>query len=212
MTQSLGLIRYIKQMGGVTALLISTLTISGSADALITPVTVTTATTTRTAADFGQSFVNDPINGTGAIINLNAWAFGIQSDQANVDAALAAILTIRNGVGNTGSIVGTSSTTQSFSPPTGNIVVWAFAGGLKIVDNATYTAVITPSLEYRVNDTNPYGNGTVVVGTTPVSGEDAVFRGAFSAIPVPFEFSPALGVLALGAAFVIKKKLVKKTK
>jgi len=90
-------------------------------------------------------------------------------------------------------------------------VTWTFASGLQITDTATYTAVLAPNLSYSLNTSNPYPNGSVTVGSTPLPSLDLVFQGTFSAVtPVPFEFSPALGLGVLGGLWAAKKFLIKK--
>jgi hypothetical protein len=91
-------------------------------------------------------------------------------------------------------------------------VTWTFTGGLSVIDNQTYTAVLAPDLEYSVNFSSQYPNGNVTIGSIDEFPIDLVFRGTFSsATPVPFEFSPALGLGVLGGLFALKK-LVKKKK
>jgi len=56
-----------------------------------------------------------------------------------------------------------------------------------------------------------YPNGAFIRDSTFVTSFDTGFQGTFSAItPVPFEFSPALGLVGLGALWTGKKFLLKK--
>jgi hypothetical protein len=143
--------------------------------------------------------------GTGAIIKLDTFTFrlgggGDQSALAN------STLTIRNGIGSGGGIVGTSSNTSNLG---GDSLIWTFVGGLNIIDNATYTAVLPGAPNVQANNGN-YANGTLTEGTNSGS-QDLAFQATFSAAtPVPFEFSPALGVVGLGALWTAKKFLLKK--
>jgi hypothetical protein len=113
-------------------------------------------------------------------------------------------------------VVGTS-TSASTAAVAGflNPVTWTFAGGLAITDTSTYTAVLAPNLTFLFNNFDPYTNGRGTFGTGDlfISATDTVFQATFSAAtPVPFEFSPALGLVGLGALWVAKKKFAKKTK
>jgi hypothetical protein len=116
-------------------------------------------------------------------------------------------------------VIGTSlPANASTAPVTGflNPVTWTFTGGLQIIDNQTYSAIINTSQNLAFRTTfvaTSYPNGSLRFGTGGgSSGVDTVFQGTFSAAtPVPFEFSPALGLGALGGLFALKK-LVKKKK
>jgi len=162
-------------------------------------------------SNIGQSFINDP-SGSIATINLNTWTFAF-ANSSNQTTAAATTLTIFNGTGNGGTQVGTSSSTSTLTFAGSPAVTWTFASGLQIADTATYTAVLAPSLIYRFNNGgNPYPNGTATSGSSALfSNADLVFQGTFSAAtPVPFEFSPALGLAALGGLWAAKKFLTKK--
>jgi hypothetical protein len=92
-------------------------------------------------------------------------------------------------------------------------VTWTFTGGLKIIDNLTYTAVLAPNLNFKVSNSNPsvYPDGSIRINSFPLANFDLVFQGTFSsATPVPFEFSPALGLGVLGGLFALKKLVKKK--
>ncbi|MDX1977063.1 MAG: hypothetical protein SFT94_05260 [Pseudanabaenaceae cyanobacterium bins.68] len=192
-----------KNGGGVTALLASTLAFSHPASAINITVQNTALNTTGNTADSGQSFRNDPA-GTGATIFLDTWTFGF-TNSANQTTAAATTLTIYNGTGNGGTIVGTSTSTATGTFAGLPSVTWTFPGSLPIVDNLIYTAVLAPTLGYGISTSNPYPNGVLTVGTFPVAGEDRVFRGVFSATPVPFEFSPVGGVIVLGGLWASKR-------
>ena len=163
-------------------------------------------------SNVGQSFINDPL-GTGSLIKLNTWTVSLASafDQTT---ALSSVLSIYSGIGNSGTLVGTSSTTASSTFDLGNSVTWTFTGGLQVTDNATYTAVLDSNLNYRTNvgvNPNPaYPNGAATVDTSVVANTDLVFQGAFSdAAPIPFEFEPSFGILLLGGAWAGKRALTK---
>jgi hypothetical protein len=111
MNQSLSL---IKQMGVVTALLVSTLVISNPASALITTIGNTVNDGDDTFDNGGQSFINDP-SGTNATINLNTWTFGFL-DTESQSTAVATTLTIYNSAGNGGTLVGISTSTSPGNP------------------------------------------------------------------------------------------------
>jgi hypothetical protein len=139
-------------------------------------------------------------------------------DAQNQSRALLSTLTIYNGAGiaqgNASTVVGTSSTTST-TAVTGyvNPVTWTFAGGLQIIDTSTYTAGFPEGngLALLVSSLNPYPNGTLTQELFLLPGFDLAFQGTFSPVtPVPFEFSPALGVVGLGALWVGKKFLLKK--
>jgi len=200
-------------MGGVTALLVSTLAISNPAFGLNTTIGFTGTNTMFTTTQGGQSFINDSL-GTGVIINLNTWTF-VFGDVANQSTTAATTLRIFNGIGNGGTLVGTSSSTTTGLDPINNrpSVTWTFAGGLAITDTSVYTANLAPTLFYRLN-LGAYPNGSFITdGTSPFTGVDTGFQGTFSAVtPVPFEFSPAIGLVSLGALWLAKKKLVNKAK
>ncbi len=171
------------------------------------------ATGAGTLSSLGQSFINDP-SGTGSLIKLNTWtiSFGNVTSQTT---ALGVVLSIRAGVGNGGSVVGTSNTTATSTFDLGNSVTWTFTDGLEITDNVTYTAVLaTTSLNYRFNNVanpNPaYPNGTMTNTTNAIPNFDLVFQGTFSeADPIPFEFEPSLGILLLGGAWAGKRAINK---
>jgi hypothetical protein len=112
-------------------------------------------------------------------------------------------------------VVGGTSTSTSTAAVAGyfNPVTWTFAGGLAITDTSPYTAVVSANVRYLVNaDSYPNGILTTNFGNSP--SNDLIFRGTFSAAttPVPFEFSPALGLVGLGALWLVKNELAKKTK
>jgi len=152
--------------------------------------------------------------GTGSLIKLNTWTISLGS-AANQTTALGRVLNIYAGIGNGGTLVGTSSTTATSTFDLGNSVTWTFTGGLEITDNATYTAVLAPTiLTYRINNgvsPNPaYPNGVYTVGTNTFANLELLFQGTFSeAAPIPFEFEPSLGILLLGGAWAGNRALKK---
>jgi hypothetical protein len=197
--------------GGVIALLASTLAFSPSAFALNTTIGNSFTNIAGSGSNNGQSFINDP-SGTGATINLDTWTFAF-INAANQTTAAASTLTIYSGTGNGGTVVGTSSNTSTlnFGSPSFPAVTWTFTGGLQIIDNQTYTAVLAPNLGFRFTASSVYPNGVRTSNTTGFSNSDTVFQGTFSAAtPVPFEFSPALGLGVLGGLFALKRFVKKK--
>lgn len=198
--------------GEVIALLAGTLAFVPAANAINLTIGNSVGNTAGSAANIGQSFINDP-SGTGNLIKLNTWTISF-SDAANRTTALGTVLSIYSGIGNGGTLVGTSNTTATSTFDLGNSVTWTFTGGLEITDNATYTAFLVPSLSYRLNNGAPpnpaYSSGTVTVVTSTQSPLDLVFQGAFSeAAPIPFEFEPSFGIVLLGGAWAGKRALKK---
>jgi hypothetical protein len=203
--------------GGVIALLASTLAFSPSAFALNTTIGNSTSNTFASGPNAGQSFINDPTSplgtGTGAKINLDTWTFAF-GNEFNQNIASGIALNIYSGTGNGGTLVGNAPSTNTSKVTFASFpaVTWTFTGGLLIDDNQTYTAVLVPDLIYAVNNNvSVYPNGSFTGGTISNDGIDAVFQGTFSAAtPVPFEFSPALGLGVLGGLFALKRFVKKK--
>jgi hypothetical protein len=201
-----------KKTSGVIALLASTLTLSSPGFAAnLTIGNSTYNSTFRSQVNTGQSFINDPA-GTGATINLDTWTFPF--DQGTESTAAGSILTIYSGTGNGGSVIGTSRNSSPSTLTRFPALTWTFSGGLPITDNATYTAVLAPSLFLVGNLTfaaDAYPNGTATQGTSKFASGDLVFQGTFSAAtPVPFEFNPTIGLGLLGGVFLMRKSLRKK--
>jgi hypothetical protein len=197
--------------GQVIALLASTLAFSPSASAINLIIGNSVNTSNGFASNAGQSFINDP-SGNGATINLNTWTVAFNSLGSQATAA-ANTLTIYSGIGNGGSVVpgGTSNTAFTGTFANSSAVTWTFTGGLPIIDNQTYTAVLTPFLDYRLTTSSAYPDGVLTVFTNPSPSQDLVFQGTFSsATPVPFEFSPALGLGVLGGLFALNRFVKKK--
>ena len=149
------------------------------------------------------------------MINLNTWTFSF-FNAANQTTARNSVLRIFTGAGNGGSIVGTSSSAanSTFDSPNGFSVIWTFAGGLQLTDTTTYTAVLAPNLNYRLNYyfeiNHAYANGALTYGTASDPDADTVFQATFSsATPVPFDFDPSFGVLLLGGAWAGNRALKK---
>lgn len=198
------------KMGWVTALFAATLALAPAANAINLTIGNSVVNDIDILLNAGQSFINDP-SGTGSTIKLNTWTFSF-GDAPSRTEALSVVLSIYNGIGNGGTVVGTSSTTATSAFDFGNSVTWTFTGGLDITDNATYTAVLAPFLNYRLNgigtDPNPaYPNGTLTSGTIPIANFDFVFEATFSEVPIPFEFEPSLGILLLGGAWAGNRAL-----
>ena len=206
-------------MGRVAAFLTSILAMPASVSALNLTIgnTTTDAGEGISRVNIGQSFINEP-GGSGATINLNSWVFGFDSS-ANALSASNRPLSIFIGLGTggpSGMPIG-SSVITTLTPVTGYEfpVTWTFVGGLPIIDTTLYTAVIfsepdqVPGLKVT-GTVSAYPNGTVTDDAKGVIAFDAAFQGNFSAVPVPFEFSPAVGILGLGGIYagrIIIKKL-----
>jgi hypothetical protein len=200
--------------GGVAALLASSLTVCDSAFAINLTISNTSFTGgDGNGGDAGQSFINDS-GGSGATVYLNSWTFALPS-AADANNANALTLRIYSGIGNAGSLVGSSigSTTTTFAGQPG--VQWNF-NSLPLTDNLTYTAVMSGSSSgnpfFLYTTSNPYPNGGLVQGTDDYagSGYDMVFQGQFSAAPIPFGFEPTGGLAVLGGAWLLHKRLQKK--
>ena len=202
----------------MTAILAVSLALAESALAInltISNAVTAVGSNTPTANNIGQSFINDPI-GTGSPILLNDWTFDF-TNSTSATSALANTLSIYLGGGiGSGTILGSSTSTTLvtfFTSP--NSVRWNFAGGVSLVDNQLYTAVIqgsTSSLSLEFSS-NPYPNGNYFFnGTTSVPSVDLVFEGNFSpaATPVPFEFDASGGLAMLGAGWLLRKRFQKK--
>ncbi len=203
------------KMGGVVAILASTLAFSPAADAINLVIGNSVANSVHGTNDGGQSFINDP-SGSGSLINLNTWTFSF-ADAVNQTTARNSVLTIFTGTGN-GILpaVGTSNSAanSTFDSPNGFSVIWTFAGGLQLTDTTTYTAVLAPNLNYRLNYyfeiNHAYANGALTYGTASDPDADTVFQATFSsATPVPFDFDPSFGVLLLGGAWAGNRALKK---
>jgi hypothetical protein len=202
------------KMGGVVAILASTLTFSPAADAINLVIDNSLGNSISGSANAGQSFINDP-SGSGSLINLNTWTFSFE-DAANQTTALSSVLTIFTGTGNGGVAVGTSNSAANSTFDQGNSVIWTFAGGLQLTDTTTYSAVLTPFLNYRANfdfsgNPNPaYANGVLTIDAFPIDNSDTVFEATFSnPTAVPFDFDPSFGVLLLGGAWAGNRALKK---
>ena len=200
----------LRKMGGVIAFLAGVIAISGSASAINIIVEQRNSNFSDTSLNLGQSFINDP-SGTGATIKLNSWTFRL-ADATSATAVLVRTLNIYLGTGNGGTLVGSSTTTASSSFAGGNSVQWTFAGGLNIIDNLTYSSVISGNSNIRVSaGNNPYANGVEVADTFTDPDSDLVFQGNFSAAaPVPFEFEASGGLAMLGAGWLLRRHLQKK--
>jgi hypothetical protein len=206
-------LQLIQKVGGVTALLVSSLVISNPCYALNTTLSVTTFEQNRfISGDLGQSFINDPM-GTGESIKIDTWTFTFANEfsQSLVDIKN---LNIYSGIGSGGTIVGTSNATSKGFFGSFLSVTWTFGGDFAITDTSTYTAAIVldsvaPALFVPttiISDPNTF----LTSGGIGLPGLSTIFRGTFSAVPVPFEFSPALGLFGLGALWAFKKFLLKK--
>jgi hypothetical protein len=197
-------------MGGVAALLASTLAISNAAEAINLTVSNTTATGTAGFTNTGQSFVNDP-SGNGTAILLNDWTFAFLT--GNIATAAGETLNIYAGTGNGGLLKGSSNITAITTLNGFSAVTWTFAGGLSLIDKDTYTANINTAnaLNFQFSSGTPYLNGVLTSDAVPVSSLDTTFQGNFSsATAVPFEFEPTGGLMVVGGVWLLRRHLKKK--
>jgi hypothetical protein len=171
----------------------------------------------------GQSFINDS-TGNGTAIKLYDWTFGLS--QTSISSALTKTLDIYRDTDNSGAFIGTNGTVVGSSTVTslssfagGNSVTWTFTGGLDLIDNATYYAIIRYSrssignifLQKNPSGSDPYLDGLFISGATPGPLTDTVFQANFSPpTPVPFEFDPTGGLMVLGGGWLLRRHLKKK--
>ncbi len=196
----------------MTALLAGSLVFCESALAINLTIGNLNTFNTYTGNDAGQSFRNDPA-GSGATILLNDWTFGFSTTN-DANNALGSTLSIYSGIGKNGvAIASTTSTalvTFAFIPS----VKWTFVGGVSLIDNLDYTAVIEGNVSGLLVSFDSYADGVWTEGAAPVigGGFDAVFEGNFSATtPVPFEFEASGGLAMLGGAWLLRRHFQKKT-
>jgi hypothetical protein len=212
------------KMGGVIALLATTLAVSDSA----TAINLTIGNSSSNSSIFGspnfvgQSFINDPTNGTGASILLNDWTFGVYQfnggSLTNQPITGSAILKIYAGTGIGSTLIGSATTYTTAGSGVNSTANWTFAGGLSLIDNQIYTAVLEKtsgaSPQFRTSNANPYANGIVTQNSGNSTGSDTVFSANFSAAPtaVPFDFEPTGGLLVLGGGWLLRRHLKKRAK
>ncbi len=202
----------------MTAILAVSLAFAESALAINLTISNTATTGSNTGAQntVGQSFINDP-SVTGDPILLNNWTFAF-NNLTNANSARATTLSIYSGSGNGGSLLASSTSTQIVTFATfPDSVRWTFAGGVSLVDNQLYTAVIQGFTQgIRASTANPYPNGNFFLdsgagGLSSNSSVDLVFQGNFSpTTPVPFEFDASGGLAMLGAGWLLRKRFQKK--
>ncbi|MEI6328857.1 MAG: hypothetical protein WCP16_06470 [Pseudanabaena sp. ELA645] len=219
----------LMKMGGVIALLATTLAVSDSA----TAINLTIGNASRNVnvgnddgSTIGQSFINDPTSVTGVSILLNDWTFRVneRSGFSGFPLFSAATLNIYAGTGIGGELKGSSTDYTTAGSGSNSTATWTFAGGLSLIDNQTYTAAVISSatLSFGASDSaldpniDRYANGFV---TRSVAGDltaiDTVFTANFSpaaATPVPFEFEGTGGVLVLGGGWLLRRHLKKRAK
>ena len=212
----------LMKMGGVIALLATTLAVSDSATALnltIGNTSNSTAVDNGGGNTIGQSFINDP-SGIGTSILLNDWTFAV-SDLFGDPLSSAATLKIYAGTGIGGTEIGSVTTYDSSVTLAGfTAAKWTFVGGLSLIDNQTYTAAVTSSdnLSFVASDANPYPNGyltTTDSGLAGIIGQsyDTMFSANFSeSTPIPFEFEGTGGLLVLGGGWLLRRHLKKRAK
>ena len=128
-------------------------------------------------------------------------------------------LDIFDGIGNGGfARASATSTSTSEVAGIGNPVTWTFASSVELIETSTYTAVLRgadPSISFLTTINNSYLNGTVTFEfVTPFPAVDTLFRANYTLQPIPFEFSPALGLSVLGGLWGLGlvAKRIKKAK
>jgi hypothetical protein len=196
------------KMARVLALLAGSVAFCDSAFAINLTISNTTFnTTTGGGASLGQSFINDPTDSS--TVYLNSWIFSFANATA-ANTANALTLNVYSGIGNVGTLVGSSigSATTTFNGQ--NSVVWTLPS-IALTANSPYTvAMIGNTTGGLFNSTDVYGNGTLVNLNQTFPNSDMVFQGQFSAAPIPFGFEPTGGLAILGGAWLLHKRLQKK--
>ena len=115
-------------------------------------------------------------------------------------------------------MIGSATTYTTVSSGENSTATWTFAGGLSLIDNQTYTAVLEKnsggSVKHRISTANPYANGIVTQNSGNSTGSDTVFSANFSPAPtaVPFDFEPTGGLLVLGGGWLLRRHLKKRAK
>jgi hypothetical protein len=178
-------------------------------DAINLRISNTSSNNTDSSTNFGQSFINNS-NGSGVNIVLNDWLFAF-ADATNANNALSKTLSIYSGGGNGGTLLASSTNTAITSFAGFDSVRWTFTGGVSIVDNQTYTAVIEGSSGVlRKLNSDSYPNGSPFYSGSPDPFTELVFEGNFTPNPIPFEFEASGGVAILGGAWFFRKQLQKR--
>lgn len=199
----------------MTAILAGSLALCESALAINLTIGNTIPGFGFTDTDLGQSFRNDPA-GTGATILLNDWTFSFVSPP-NANNALGNTLSIYSGIGKNGAAIASTNSTALVTFGGFDSVKWTFVGGVSLIDNLDYTAVIEGDVFGQLIsfDPNDYANGDLTRGAAlfgDSSIADALFEGNFSATtPVPFEFEASGGLAMLGAGWLLRKRFQKKS-
>ena len=212
----------LMKMGGVIALLATTLAISDSATALNLTIGNSANTTVLSNGTnaFGQSFINDT-NGSASPILLNDWTFMVSDFMppfTNNPISGLVTLSIYAGTGIGGTLIGSTTTYTTAGSGNSSTATWTFAGGLSLIDNQTYTAAVSSSLtslNFRTSSANPYANGILTRSNSgDLTGSDTVFTANFSAgaTAVPFEFETTSGLAILGGAWLLRRHLKNRTK
>ena len=124
-------------------------------------------------------------------------------------------LRIFDGNGNGGNQIGSSLTSIVTNLAGFTATRWTFAGGLTLIDNQTYKAVLVGGtsflggfLLFNVSSANPYTNGFATSGSEPLGESeevDTVFSANFA--PIPFDFEPSAGLAVLGGLWLGRKYL-----
>ena len=205
------------------ALLATTLAVSDSATAINLTIGNSSSNNSILGSPnfVGQSFINDPTNVTAASILLNDWTFGVYQFNAgsltNGPISGSAILRIYAGTGIGPTLIGSATTYTTAGSGVNSTANWTFAGGLSLIDNQTYTAVLEKSgasPQFRISTANPYANGILTQNSGNSTGSDTVFSANFSPAPtaVPFDFEPTGGLLVLGGGWLLHRHLKKRAK
>ncbi len=207
----------LMKMGGVIALLATTLAVSDSATAIgFSNFSFNTTFGNPSGDTIGQSF---NFNSGTATYLLEDWTFAVrQFNNGNFDP-LSASATLNiyagTGVGSIGSEIGSVANYNSSVLLDGYLTAakWTFAGGLSLNSNQTYTAAVITSagLNFAASNANPYINGIVTRDLSGnLTGTDTVFSA--TATPVPFDFEPTSGLLVLGGGWLLRRHLKKRAK
>lgn len=206
----------LRKMGGVAVLLATTLAIADSAFAINLSIGNSSSNTNFGGDDIGQSFINDP-TGTGASILLNDWTFAVidLDFDTGSNPVIGRELRVFTGNGNSGTQIGSSLTSIVTTLAGLNATRWTFAGGLTLIDNQTYTAVLVGGtsfpigfLLFNASSANPYANGFATSGSEPLGESeevDTVFSANFA--PIPFDFEPSAGLAVIGGLWLGRKYL-----
>jgi hypothetical protein len=220
----------LQKMGGVTALLATTLSFSAPVHALSFTVFTNQAAFTTAAGSLStenfNSFTNDASFNNGATVNLTDFSligFGNVFDANKIDALPSDFSTL--SIDGTPFIVGQAQPSLGFNA-TFNSPITAFGATFNGISNSGTTQLRVGSdivgIITSIADGSTGFYGFIANGSfSTITFENANLNGdTFGAdnflygtvTPVPFEFSPAVGVGVLGGLWAVKKFLKKSKK